>query len=206
MIDKMTFMIKTLEDGHECHRVYNNKEAKVKWIASKFENLMKTNPSVSVKVIGDLLRENYKVSMNVQRLYNAKKRALAGLAKDHANCFDLLRRYAYMVNQSNPESTMSGIPCTYAMDAINHYCGKSVMKDNISDFVHQSLSKSAYLQTYRGLRHREKGNQMSHLKEEGLEPLFVRFVQNLATTKGPAREKRALCMRNENVQGFVYAK
>ncbi|KAK3226763.1 hypothetical protein Dsin_006625 [Dipteronia sinensis] len=106
MIDKMTFMIKTLVDEHECHRVYNNKEAKVKWIASKFENLVKTNPSVSVKVIGDLLRENYRVSVDVQRLYNAKRRALAGLAKDHAKCFGLLRRYAYMVNQSNPGSAV----------------------------------------------------------------------------------------------------
>ncbi|KAK2635122.1 hypothetical protein Ddye_029914 [Dipteronia dyeriana] len=99
-------MINTLVDKHECHRVYNNKEAKVKWIASKFENLVKTNPSVSVKVIGDLLMENYRVSVDVQRLYNARKRALTGLAKDHAKCFDLLRRYAYMVNQSNPGSTV----------------------------------------------------------------------------------------------------
>ena len=106
MIDRMTFMIKTLVDKHECHRVYNNKEAKVKWIASKFENLVKTNPSIDIKVLGDLLRENYRVSVDVQRLYNAKKKALAGLAKDHAKCFGLLRRYAYMVNQTNPRSTV----------------------------------------------------------------------------------------------------
>ncbi|KAK1570739.1 hypothetical protein Q3G72_006431 [Acer saccharum] len=106
MIDNMTFMIKTLVDEHECHRVYNNNEAKVKWIASKFENLVKTNPSIDIKVLGDLLRENYRVSVDVQRLYNAKKKALAGLAKDHAKCFGLLRRYAYMVNQTNPRSAV----------------------------------------------------------------------------------------------------
>ncbi|TXG72109.1 hypothetical protein EZV62_000688 [Acer yangbiense] len=106
MIDRMTFMIKTLVDEHECHRVYNNKEAKVKWIASKFENLVKANPSIDIKVLGDLLRENYRVSVDVQRLYNAKKKALAGLAKDHAKCFGLLKRYAYMVNQTNPRSAV----------------------------------------------------------------------------------------------------
>ncbi|TXG57763.1 hypothetical protein EZV62_015592 [Acer yangbiense] len=106
MIDRMTFMIKTMVDEHECHRVYNNNEAEVKWIASKFENLVKSNPSVSVKVIGDLLRENYRVLVDVQRLYKAKKRALVGLAKDHAKYFGLLRRYAYMMNQSNPGSTV----------------------------------------------------------------------------------------------------
>ncbi|KAK3188504.1 hypothetical protein Dsin_028065 [Dipteronia sinensis] len=86
--------------------VYNNKETKVKWIASKFENLVKTNQTVSVKVICDLLRENYRVSVDFQRLYNSKKRTLAGLAKDHAKCFGLLRKYAYMVNQSNPGSAV----------------------------------------------------------------------------------------------------
>ncbi|TXG51314.1 hypothetical protein EZV62_023838 [Acer yangbiense] len=106
MIDGMTFMMKTLLDEHECHRVYNNKKAKMKWIASKFENLVKTNPSFSIKVIGDILRENYRVSVDVQRLYNAKKKALAGLVKGHAKCFGLLRRYAYMVNQSNPRSAV----------------------------------------------------------------------------------------------------
>ncbi|TXG60592.1 hypothetical protein EZV62_015165 [Acer yangbiense] len=83
MIDRMTFMIKTLVDEHECHRVYNNKEAKVKWIASKFENLVKANPSIDIKVLGDLLRENYRVSVDVQRLYNAKKKALAGYCARH---------------------------------------------------------------------------------------------------------------------------
>ncbi|KAK2644275.1 hypothetical protein Ddye_019470 [Dipteronia dyeriana] len=87
-------------------RIYNNKEAKVKWIASKFENLVKGNPSISIKVISDLLREKYKVSVDIQRLYKAKKRALEGLAKDHAKAFAKVRRYAYMVNQSNHGSTV----------------------------------------------------------------------------------------------------
>ncbi|TXG57886.1 hypothetical protein EZV62_015715 [Acer yangbiense] len=59
----------TLLDHHDCYRVYNNKEAKVKWIASKFEKLVKSNPSIDVKVIGDLLRENYKVSVDMHKFY-----------------------------------------------------------------------------------------------------------------------------------------
>ncbi|KAK2645116.1 hypothetical protein Ddye_020311 [Dipteronia dyeriana] len=73
LLDGMTFKIKTLVDIHECHRIYNNKEAKVKWIASKFENLVKGNLSISIKVISDLLREKYKVSVDIQMLYKAKK-------------------------------------------------------------------------------------------------------------------------------------
>ncbi|KAK2635430.1 hypothetical protein Ddye_030222 [Dipteronia dyeriana] len=87
MIDRLTFMIKTLMDEYKCHMVYNNKEAKVKRFASKFENLVKNNPQVDVNVIGDLLRENNNVSVDIQRLYRAKRRALHALAKVHAKCF-----------------------------------------------------------------------------------------------------------------------
>ncbi|TXG53428.1 hypothetical protein EZV62_022597 [Acer yangbiense] len=73
-------------------RIYSNKEAKVKWIA-KFEKLVKSNPSIDVKVIGDLLKENHKVSVDMHKLYRAKHRALKELAKEHANCFGYLRRY-----------------------------------------------------------------------------------------------------------------
>ncbi|TXG67495.1 hypothetical protein EZV62_008770 [Acer yangbiense] len=44
---------------YNCKEIYNNKEAKIKWIASKFEDLVKANPSICVKVINDLLREKY---------------------------------------------------------------------------------------------------------------------------------------------------
>ncbi|KAK2637942.1 hypothetical protein Ddye_025737 [Dipteronia dyeriana] len=40
MIDGVTFMLKTLSNQYHCHRVYHNKEAKVKLIASKFEKLV----------------------------------------------------------------------------------------------------------------------------------------------------------------------
>ncbi|KAK3223498.1 hypothetical protein Dsin_010523 [Dipteronia sinensis] len=102
MINGVTIMLKTLSDQHDCHRVYSNKDAKVKWIASKFEKLVKSNPSIDVKVIGDLLMESYKVSIDIRTLYRAKHRALNELAKDHAKCFGYLRRYAYILNQSNP--------------------------------------------------------------------------------------------------------
>ncbi|TXG69480.1 hypothetical protein EZV62_004415 [Acer yangbiense] len=91
MIDGVTFMIKTLSDHHDYHRVYNNKEAKVKWITSKFEKLVKSNSSIDVNVIGDLLKENYTVSVDMYKLYRAKHRALKELANEHANCFGYLR-------------------------------------------------------------------------------------------------------------------
>ncbi|TXG53101.1 hypothetical protein EZV62_022270 [Acer yangbiense] len=288
MIDGVTFMLKTLKDQHDCHRVYNNKEAKVKWIAFKFEKLVKSNHNVDVKVIGDLLRENYKVSIEIQRLYKAKHRALNELANEHDNCKNLtfmsdrqkgvitalelhfpfthrrycarhiyvnfkqtykeameeigiskpvakkwleeidsqhwsrfaydpvircdyvtnnmieafnsmigshravsyldllefIRRmvmrkfnkrkkecrvgnmeyellgptggYAVKLREYNCQCSswkVSGIPCCHDMAAINHYYGRAAMKDKVTEFVHSSLTKSAYLQTYVGMLH-----------------------------------------------------
>ncbi|KAK3185132.1 hypothetical protein Dsin_032418 [Dipteronia sinensis] len=39
------------------------------------------------------------------------------------------------------------------MAAISHYCGKATVKDKVAEFVHSSLNKSAYLQTYVGMIH-----------------------------------------------------
>ncbi|KAK1558913.1 hypothetical protein Q3G72_008201 [Acer saccharum] len=48
---------------------------------------------------------------------------------------------------------VSGIPCRHAMAAISHHCGKVEVKEIVNEYVHQSLTKSAYLQTYQGMIH-----------------------------------------------------
>ncbi|KAL5781638.1 hypothetical protein ACOSP7_006667 [Xanthoceras sorbifolium] len=104
MIDGVTMMVRTYNDSHECTRVYKNEEAKVKWIANKFEWLVKYNPDIKVGVIAGLLRDKFKVNVDIQRLYKAKRRALDGLGKEHNECFRYFRKYAYMVGQCNPSS------------------------------------------------------------------------------------------------------
>ncbi|KAK2651705.1 hypothetical protein Ddye_011561 [Dipteronia dyeriana] len=99
---KTTFMIKILVDQHECHRVCNNKEAKVKWIASKFESIVKSNPSINVKVLADLLLNKFNVSVDLKRLYIVKHRVLKQLRFEHVQSFQYLRQYAYTLNQTNP--------------------------------------------------------------------------------------------------------
>ncbi|KAK2662427.1 hypothetical protein Ddye_001001 [Dipteronia dyeriana] len=48
---------------------------------------------------------------------------------------------------------ISGIPCCHAMAVISHYCGRAAVKDKVAKFVHSSLTKSAYMQTYVGMIH-----------------------------------------------------
>ncbi|KAK2645005.1 hypothetical protein Ddye_020200 [Dipteronia dyeriana] len=109
MIDGVTFMLKTLSDQHDYHRVYNNKKTKVKWIASKFKKLVKSNPGIKVKVIGDLLRESFKVSVDIRRLYRVNNRALKELAKDHAQCFGYLRRTFIGVDGCHLKGPFGGV-------------------------------------------------------------------------------------------------
>ncbi|KAK2662211.1 hypothetical protein Ddye_000785 [Dipteronia dyeriana] len=62
--------------------------------------------------------------------------------------------YAVKLRQYNcrcESCQISGIPCCHAMVAISHTCGRYPVKDKVVAFVHQSLSKSAYIQTYRGM-------------------------------------------------------
>ncbi|KAK2658264.1 hypothetical protein Ddye_004797 [Dipteronia dyeriana] len=92
MIDGVTMIVKTYNPNHYCHRVYKNVEAKVTWIASKFELLVKSNPDIKIGVIVDLLRDRFKVNVDALRLYKAKRRALDGLEREHVECFGLLRR------------------------------------------------------------------------------------------------------------------
>ncbi|TXG60496.1 hypothetical protein EZV62_015069 [Acer yangbiense] len=142
-------------------KIYNNKEAKVKWIASKFENLVRRNPSICVKVISNLLREKYKVSVDIQRLYKAKKRALEGYCARHA--YDQTIRCDHVTNKMTEAFNsmlgpnegyvvklseyscqcgswqVSGIPCRHAMAAISHHYGKATVKDKLLNLINPPL-------------------------------------------------------------------
>ncbi|KAK2661843.1 hypothetical protein Ddye_000417 [Dipteronia dyeriana] len=237
-IDKKSFIIKTLDDKHDCHRVYNNSEAKVKWITSRVESLVKSNPLVGAKVLGDLILERHLCFMSDRQkglvkalqthfplastrssypCHNCKKmfwkasrssnlfhfnaaldsigevdpKAKQWLMKIDPHCwsrfgYDQYIRCDHVTNNmteafNNMFGThraqtylqlmefirlklkeyycgceiwqTSGIPCPHAMVAISHSCGRRSLKDWVPNFVHQSLSKSSYIQTYRGMIH-----------------------------------------------------
>ncbi|KAK3224181.1 hypothetical protein Dsin_011206 [Dipteronia sinensis] len=48
---------------------------------------------------------------------------------------------------------ISGVPCSHSMTTISHACGRDALKDRVAEFVHQSLTKSAYVQTYQSMIH-----------------------------------------------------
>ncbi|KAK2663541.1 hypothetical protein Ddye_002115 [Dipteronia dyeriana] len=46
---------------------------------------------------------------------------------------------------------ISGIPCSHAIAAISHNCITEALRDKVPMYVHQCLTKNAYMQTYRGM-------------------------------------------------------
>ncbi|KAK2662861.1 hypothetical protein Ddye_001435 [Dipteronia dyeriana] len=79
-IKKKSFIIKTLDDNHDCHRVYNNSVAKVKRITSRVEPLVKSNPIVSAKLLCDLLLE--RVNARILKNDQASRQLTIILAED----------------------------------------------------------------------------------------------------------------------------
>ncbi|KAK1563606.1 hypothetical protein Q3G72_029892 [Acer saccharum] len=67
--DETTMQVKTYNNDHTCHRIYKSQKERSKWIASKFEVLVKNNPSIQCGVISDLLRDQFNVNVDTQRLY-----------------------------------------------------------------------------------------------------------------------------------------
>ncbi|KAK2637690.1 hypothetical protein Ddye_025485 [Dipteronia dyeriana] len=65
-IDKKSFIIKTLDDKHDFYMVYNNSEAKVKWIVFRVKSFVKSNSTVSAKLLGDLLLKRRMVMRKLQ--------------------------------------------------------------------------------------------------------------------------------------------
>ncbi|KAK3229105.1 hypothetical protein Dsin_000986 [Dipteronia sinensis] len=48
---------------------------------------------------------------------------------------------------------ISGVPCSHALAGIRHFYGIGVARERLIDFVHPSLSKSAFVATYGSMIH-----------------------------------------------------
>ncbi|TXG60509.1 hypothetical protein EZV62_015082 [Acer yangbiense] len=231
----------TLVDKHDCHTVYNNSEAKVKWIASKVESLVKSNPTKGlIKALethfpfaskrycarhiyanfrssypGDNYKKMFWKASRSSNLFHFKAtldsirevdtkanewlqkidphywskfaydqyirydhvtnnmieafNSMLGThrAQTYLQLLEFIRRMEYeLVGLDGTFAVklreyhcgcgswqINGIPCPHAMAAISHSCGRQSVNDWVPNFVHQSLSKSAYIQTYRGMIH-----------------------------------------------------
>ncbi|XP_012835541.1 PREDICTED: uncharacterized protein LOC105956239 [Erythranthe guttata] len=112
--DNVTFQIKTYTDTHNCVRTSADKEVTAKWMASKLIDVLRSNPDLNLKGIEDEIKK-YGVSTYYIQMYRAKMLAMEEIQGNHAELFQKLPTYAYMVQQSNPRSVVT-LQCDIAND------------------------------------------------------------------------------------------
>ncbi|TXG63829.1 hypothetical protein EZV62_010823 [Acer yangbiense] len=66
--DDTTMQVKTYKNEHTCHRIYKSKEARSKWIAGKFQALVKSNLGIQAGVILDMLKDQFNVHLRAYAL------------------------------------------------------------------------------------------------------------------------------------------
>ncbi|KAK2663453.1 hypothetical protein Ddye_002027 [Dipteronia dyeriana] len=48
---------------------------------------------------------------------------------------------------------ISGVPCSYAMASISHFSSMVAVRDKIGDYIHPSLTRTSFLNTYNNMIH-----------------------------------------------------
>ncbi|KAL5784528.1 hypothetical protein ACOSQ2_006920 [Xanthoceras sorbifolium] len=102
--DRKTFMIKTLQPEHSCLKLHKNQEATAVWVASRFKELIESNPDIEVKFLGNEIHRIYGLTLPVWTLYRAKHRVLD--KTDVVNCksYSMLYKYGRIIMEQNPGS------------------------------------------------------------------------------------------------------
>ena len=74
--DGKTFKIKICEGEHNCIRVSNNHgAASITWITKKLSSKLHVEPDMSYNLMQHELNKYYGLTVNIKKMYRAKKRA-----------------------------------------------------------------------------------------------------------------------------------
>ncbi|KAK7244700.1 hypothetical protein RIF29_39526 [Crotalaria pallida] len=89
-----TFRIKTLIPNHTCGRVFDNKNAKTKWVAKKMVNKFINNVNLSLNEVIDEIRTGFQAGITGYRAFAARKMAREALDGDAMKQYSMLWSYA----------------------------------------------------------------------------------------------------------------
>ncbi|KAL5744179.1 hypothetical protein ACOSQ2_027295 [Xanthoceras sorbifolium] len=103
--DRVSYMLKTLKDEHNCLSVDTNKDVTSNWIGEKFKKLIKENPYMNINVLGSIVLRNFGVTVPDHTLYRAKTYTLNIGNEDHKKSYDKLYKYGHIFREKNPGSS-----------------------------------------------------------------------------------------------------
>ncbi|TXG57248.1 hypothetical protein EZV62_018561 [Acer yangbiense] len=102
--DRVTYMLKTLRNAHNCLAVPKNRDVTSIWLGKRFELLIKENPDINIRVLGSVILRQCGVNVPDHTLYRANKYALNIGSEDHKNSYNKLYRYGHIIMERNPRS------------------------------------------------------------------------------------------------------
>ena len=103
--DGTTFKIKICEGEHNCIKVSNNHGVVfTPWIVKKLSSKLHTELDMSYNLMQHELNNYYGLTVNIKKMYRAKKRAREESQGTHARLYSMLHLYAQMVGDTNPGS------------------------------------------------------------------------------------------------------
>ncbi|KAK0582881.1 hypothetical protein LWI29_030728 [Acer saccharum] len=71
--DRVTYMLKTLRNAHNCLAVPKNRDVTSVWLGKRFELLIKENLDINIRVLGSVILRQCRVNVPDHTLYRAKK-------------------------------------------------------------------------------------------------------------------------------------
>nr|DAD37138.1 TPA_asm: hypothetical protein HUJ06_007779 [Nelumbo nucifera] len=102
--DGGNFMVKTLNDTHNCLRVTTNREATNTWLSTKVEGLVRVHPNMSSHVLKSEIKRMYGIDVSWRKIHRAKLKVVDRTRGSLAESYAVLPQYCIAFLASNPES------------------------------------------------------------------------------------------------------
>ncbi|KAK1428491.1 hypothetical protein QVD17_17326 [Tagetes erecta] len=92
------FVVKTLIDKHLCIHTRDVKLYTTSFIAKEIEPIIKSNPTIPLVALQDMIKMKHQVEISLNKTFKAKRKAIKKMEGDYTQQFGILREYVGGVN------------------------------------------------------------------------------------------------------------
>lgn len=100
------WQIKTLKDDHNCVWNYNKRLVTVKWLADKYGDRIRKNPSWKLGEMQEEFKRELKVDVGEWKCFRVRQRALKGVEEKMRDHYSNIRKFGGEILRSNPQNTV----------------------------------------------------------------------------------------------------
>ncbi|XP_012852893.1 PREDICTED: uncharacterized protein LOC105972477 [Erythranthe guttata] len=103
---ELTLQVKTIHSVHECTRKEKVTAATSNWLASKYQDKLRTDPNWPINSMMVAAKKECKLLFSTHQMYRATKRANELNRGTHVEQYGLIWRYAEEIRRTNPGTTI----------------------------------------------------------------------------------------------------